>query len=145
MSRTDLSHSVPLSHPVPTATRPEDNTLFVALELSRKVWLIATSAPAEAKISKRTVAAGDGPGLLALLKGVREQAERRLGRPVRVMVIQEVGLDGFAALPYGSGCTACSRPTALSATLWIPPRSRSTGASGGARLMGLMSRRCCAR
>jgi transposase len=89
MSRTDLPH------PVPTATRPEDNTLFVALELSRKVWLIATSAPAEAKISKRTVAAGDGTGLLALLTELREKAERRLGRSVRVMVIQEAGLDGF--------------------------------------------------
>ncbi len=89
MSCTDL----PL--PVPAAARPEDNTLFVALELSRKSWLVATSAPGEAKISKRTVAAGDGPGLLALLQGLRETAERRLGRPVRVVVIQEAGLDGF--------------------------------------------------
>jgi transposase len=82
-------------HPVPTAVRAEDSTLFVALELSRKSWLVATSTPGEVKISKRTVAAGDGPGLVALLKGLRETAERRLGRPVTVAVIQEAGLDGF--------------------------------------------------
>ena len=40
-----------LPRPVPTAARPEDTTLFVALELSRKSWLVATSAPGEAKIS----------------------------------------------------------------------------------------------
>lgn len=84
-----------LPRPVPTAARPEDTTLFVALELSRKSWLVATSAPGEAKISKRTIAAGDGPSLLTLLKGVREKAERRLGQPVTVVVIQEAGLDGF--------------------------------------------------
>src|SRR5689334_13206680 len=84
-----------LPHPTPTAARPDDSTLFVALELSGKSWLVATSAPGEAKVSKRTVAAGDGPGLLALLTGLREKAERRIGTPVRVAVIQEAGLDGF--------------------------------------------------
>src|SRR5688500_7452727 len=89
MSRTDFAH------PVATATRPEDSTVFVALELSRKSWLVATSSPGEARISKRVVTAGDGPGLLALLGKLREAAERRLGRAVRVVVIQEAGLDGF--------------------------------------------------
>jgi len=89
MSCTDLGH------PVPTTTRPEDSTVFAALELSRKSWLVATSSPGEERISKRVVAAGDGPGLLALLAKLRETAERRLGRAVRVVVIQEAGLDGF--------------------------------------------------
>jgi transposase len=84
-----------LPRPVPTAARPEDTTLFVALELSRKSWLVATSAPGEAKISKRTIAAGDGPSLLTLLKRLRETAQGRLGQPVTVVVIQEAGLDGF--------------------------------------------------
>lgn len=83
------------SHPAPTTTRPDDTTLFVALELSRKSWLVATNAPGEEKVSKRTVAAGDGRGLLDLLKGLLEKAERRIGKPVTVVVIQEAGLDGF--------------------------------------------------
>ena len=89
MSCTDLGH------PVPTTTRSEDNIVFAALELSRKSWLVATSSPGEERISKRVVTAGDGPGLLALLGKLRETAERRLGRAVRVVVIQEAGLDGF--------------------------------------------------
>jgi transposase len=89
MSCTDFAH------PVATATRPEDITVFAALELSRKSWLVATSSPGEDRVSKRVVVAGDGPGLLALLAKLRETAERRLGRAVRVVVIQEAGLDGF--------------------------------------------------
>ena len=89
MSCTDLGH------PVPTTTRSENNIVFAALELSRKSWLVATSSPGEERISKRVVTAGDGPGLLTLLGKLRETAERRLGRAVRVVVIQEAGLDGF--------------------------------------------------
>src|SRR3954451_18056155 len=89
MSCTDFAH------PVATATRPEDSTVFAALELSRKSWLVATSSPGEERISKRVVTAGDGPGLLALLGKLRETAERRLGGAVRVVVIQAAGLDGF--------------------------------------------------
>jgi transposase len=89
MTCTDL----PL--PAPTAARSDDSTLFAALELSRKSWLVATNAPGEEKVSKRTIAAGDGRALLDLLAGLREKAERRIGKPVKVVVIQEAGLDGF--------------------------------------------------
>jgi transposase len=81
--------------PAPTAARSDDRTLFAALELSRKSWLVATNAPGEEKVSKRTLAAGDGRALLDLLAGLREKAERRIGKPVKVVVIQEAGLDGF--------------------------------------------------
>jgi transposase len=86
--------------PAPTAARSDDSTLFAALELSRKSWLVATNAPGEEKVSKRTIAAGDGRALLDLLAGLREKAERRIGKPVKVVVIQE---------STGSGCTACWR------------------------------------
>jgi transposase len=81
--------------PAPTTARSDDSTLFAALELSRKSWLVATNAPGEEKVSKRTIAAGDGRALLDLLAGLREKAERRIGKPVKVVVIQEAGLDGF--------------------------------------------------
>src|SRR3954471_2030160 len=87
-------------HLAPTTARPDDSILFAALELSKtrraasaKSWLVATSAPGEEKVSKRTIAAGDGRALLDLLAGLREKAERRIGKPVKVVVIQEV--DGF--------------------------------------------------
>ena len=54
-------------HPAPTTARPDDSILFAALELgktrraaSAKSWLVATSAPGEEKVSKRTVSTGDG-------------------------------------------------------------------------------------
>jgi hypothetical protein len=44
---------------------------------------------AEEKVSKRTVNASDGRALLDLLAGLRQKAERRIGKPVKVVVIQE--------------------------------------------------------
>ncbi len=56
-------------HPAhPTAAgREEDNSLFVALELSKSVWLIAVSAPGSEKVSKYPVVAADVAALVALL------------------------------------------------------------------------------
>jgi transposase len=70
-------------------------TLFVALELSLSSWLVVASAPGEDKASKHGIAACDGAGLLSVLKRLRERAERRLGHPVGVVVMQEAGRDGF--------------------------------------------------
>ena len=114
--------------PAPTAARSDDSTLFAALELSRKSWLVATSSPGEERISKRVVTAGDGPGLLTLLGKLRETAERRLGRAVRVVVIQEAGLDGFWV-------HRLLVDNAIEVMSWMPRRWRWTGASGAGRPM----------
>ena len=89
-------------YPSQTAIRPDpaiatdmDATLFVALELSLSSWMVVASAPGEDKASKHGVPACDGSGLLSLLKRLRERAERRLGHPVGVLVMQEAGRDGF--------------------------------------------------
>ena len=75
--------------------RPDTNTLFVSLELSKSRWLVTVSAPGSAKLSKHGIAGGGGPALLALLARLRASAERRCGGPVPVTLIQEAGLDGF--------------------------------------------------
>src|SRR5688572_33459694 len=69
-------------HPAPTTARPDDSILFAALELSKtrraasaKSWLVATSAPGEEKVSKRTVSAGD-----AARPARRRSEERRVGK-----------------------------------------------------------------
>ena len=72
-----------------------DTTLFVALELSLSSWVVLASAPGEAKASRHGIAACDGPGLLMLLKRLRERAEQRCRRSVSVVVMQEAGRDGF--------------------------------------------------
>jgi transposase len=77
------------------AVREEDSWLFVALELSKSVWLIAVSAPGSEKVSKYRVTAGDVAALVALLARLKTQAERYRRGPVRVVSIHEAGLDGF--------------------------------------------------
>jgi transposase len=77
------------------ATAVENGIVVVSLELSRSKWLVTSLLPGSEKMSKHMVAAGDAAGLLALLERRRRQAEAQFGGPVRVVAIEEAGLDGF--------------------------------------------------
>ena len=77
------------------AVHAHGSTLFASLELSRSRWLVTVSAPGSDKLSKHAIDGGDGGALLALLTRLRTAAARRLDAAVRVIVIQEAGLDGF--------------------------------------------------
>ncbi len=77
------------------AIREEDSSLFVGLELSKSVWLIAVSSPGSEKISKYRVAAADVAALVTLLARLKAQAERYCRGRVQVLSIHEAGLDGF--------------------------------------------------
>ncbi len=79
----------------PTATAAEAATLLVSFELSQSKWVLTIRAPGSAKLSRFTVPARDTEKVLSLLTTQREQAERRTGRPVRIVSIYEAGLDGF--------------------------------------------------
>lgn len=70
-------------------------TLFVTLELSRLRWLVTTLSPGCEKMSKHMINGGDGNALLDLLAHLGSKAERRINMPVKIVVIQEAGLDGF--------------------------------------------------
>ncbi len=87
---TDTSATV-----VATTARSDVNTLFASLELSKSTWLVTINSPGGDKFSRHVVAGGDGVSLLDLLARLRAKAEQRCGGSVRVMVIQEAGLDGF--------------------------------------------------
>jgi transposase len=86
-----------IDHPVRSraTVHEHDTSLFVALELSRSVWLIAVSAPGSDKISRYRIEAGDHEALLKLLSRLKAEAERRCGQPVKIVSIHEAGLDGF--------------------------------------------------
>jgi transposase len=88
----------------PTAPCPEQNpphvqdhqtTLYASLELSRSTWLVTSLACGSRKMSKHSVAAGDGAALLALLVRLRGRVEQSAEGPVEVVVVQEAGRDGF--------------------------------------------------
>ena len=70
-------------------------TIFVAIELSQKSWLVTMHSPDKDRHSRHQVAAGDGAGLLSLLARVRERAGRKLGTVPCVKSCYEAGYDGF--------------------------------------------------
>jgi transposase len=80
---------------VSTPTAERISTIFVALELSRKRWLVTMHSPDRDRISRHKLAADDHAGLLRLIEGVRERAARVLGAVARVMSCYEAGYDGF--------------------------------------------------
>jgi transposase len=81
--------------PSPTSPYCDPARIVVAIELSKKSWLVAILTPVSDKISLRTLPAGDGGALLALLDGARVKAEAALGRAVEIVSCYEAGYDGF--------------------------------------------------
>ena len=69
--------------------------ILVAIELSKKNWLVAMLTPLADKVSLHSLPAGDAAGLLALLRKARRKAEAALGRPLDMVSCYEAGYDGF--------------------------------------------------
>ena len=80
---------------VAAAARANDITLFASLELSKSKWVVTINSPGSEKYSRHAVVGGDGAGLIDLLSRSRAKAEQRYGVPVKAIVIQEAGLEGF--------------------------------------------------
>lgn len=77
------------------ATRCDDAAVLVSLELSRSKWLLTVLLPGGGKLSRYSLPGGSGGLLLERLDQLQAKAAHRLGGPVRLIVIQEAGLDGF--------------------------------------------------
>jgi transposase len=78
-----------------TTIEHPDLTLYASLELSRATWLVTSLAPGSDRMSKHSTAGGDGGALLALLERTRTRMQQVAGHPVKIVTIQEAGLDGF--------------------------------------------------
>src|SRR4030081_3085012 len=59
---------------VDTPTTGHCGTIFVAIELSQKSWLVTMHSPDKDRISRHKLDGGDHAGLLALINRVRERA-----------------------------------------------------------------------
>ena len=80
----------------PTTIGADLCAIFVSLELSRSTWLATSLSPGlREKMSKHSVSAGDIAALLARFSELRRKACARTGKSFPIVVIQEVGLDGF--------------------------------------------------
>ncbi len=78
-----------------TAADEKIATIYVAIELSKKSWLVGIQGLPNKKISQHKLKAGDAGGLVALIRRTRQDVARKLGREVRVLSCYEAGYDGF--------------------------------------------------
>jgi len=69
-------------------------TLLVAMELSKKRWLIGFQGPT-GKLKRRSVAGGEVAALLRLIAEERARLEKKLCSPIKVVSCYEAGYDGF--------------------------------------------------
>ena len=123
------------------ATAVENGIIAVSLELSRSKWLVTSLVPGSEKMSKHMVAAGNVAALLALLVRRRRQAEERVGGPVRVVTIEEAGLDGFwlHRLLEANGIESHVVDAASVAVPRRRRRGKSDGIDGETRLRTLLA------
>ena len=80
---------------VDTPTIDHCGTIFVAIELSQKSWLVTMHCPDKDKMSRHKLAGGDHADLLALIDRVRDRAAQALGAIPAVVSCYEAGYDGF--------------------------------------------------
>src|SRR5207245_4964687 len=78
-----------------TPTAGYCGTIFVAIELSQRSWLVTMHCPDKDKISHHKLEGGDHAGLLTLIERMRERAARTLGAVPAVVSCYEAGYDGF--------------------------------------------------
>jgi transposase len=80
---------------VGTPTAGHCGTIFVAIELSQKSWLVTLHGPDRDRISRHKLEGGDHAGLLALIESIRARAALKLGALPKVVSCYEAGYDGF--------------------------------------------------
>jgi transposase len=78
-----------------TPTSGHCGTIFVAIELSQRSWLVTLHSPDRDRISRHKLDGGDHAGLLALIEKVRARAALKLGSRPAVVSCYEAGYDGF--------------------------------------------------
>src|SRR5882757_463386 len=80
---------------VATPTVEHCGTVFVAIELSQKSWLVTLHSPGRDRISRHKLDGGDHAGLLALIDRERDRASRTAGGVPVVASCYEAGYDDF--------------------------------------------------
>jgi transposase len=80
---------------VDTPTAGHCGTVFVAIELSQKTWLVTLHSPDRDRISCHKFEGGDHARLLALIEQVRARVAGKLGSAPRLVSCYEAGYDGF--------------------------------------------------
>ncbi len=67
----------------------------LAIELSKKSWIVAVNTPLSNKISRYTLKPCDGQGLLDLCERIRTRVAGETRKRVEIVSCYEAGYDGF--------------------------------------------------
>jgi transposase len=78
-----------------TPIADHSGTIFVAIELSQRTWLVTMHSPDRNRFSRHKLDGGDEVGLLGLIERIRLRAAQALGSVLRVVSCYEAGYDGF--------------------------------------------------
>ena len=80
----------------PAASHDDDAVRCVlAIELSKKSWIVAVNTPLSDKISRLTLKPCDGKELLDLCERIRTRVARETKQRVEIVSCYEAGYDGF--------------------------------------------------
>jgi len=79
----------------PAGTYDDAVRCLIAIELSKKSWIVAVNTPLSDKISRHTLKACDGKELLDLCERIRTRVARETKKRVEIVSCYEAGYDGF--------------------------------------------------
>jgi len=79
----------------PAGTHDDAVCCILAIELSKKSWIVAVNTPLSDKISRHTLKPGDGKELLGLCERIRTRVARETKKRVEMVSCYEAGYDGF--------------------------------------------------
>jgi transposase len=79
----------------PAAFHDDAVRCLLAIELSKKSWIIAVNTPLSDKICRHTLKAGDGKELLDLCERIRTRVAREMKKRAEIVSCYEAGYDVF--------------------------------------------------
>jgi transposase len=79
----------------PAAAHDDSVRCLLAIELSKKSWIVAVNTPLSDKISRHTLQPCDGKELLDLCERVRTRVAQETKKRVEIVCCYEAGYDGF--------------------------------------------------
>ena len=86
---------MPSRNEVTASAVGERGTLYVAIEISAKSWVVGIKSPTSERIGIHTLGAADVDGLKDLVERQWAKAERAVGRELRVLCCYEASYEGF--------------------------------------------------
>ena len=121
----------------PAASHGDAERCFLAIELSKKSWIVAVNTPLSDKISRYTLKACDWKELLKLIERIRTRVAGELKKRVDVVSTKRAMM--------ASGSAVCSKRRAYATTSSIRHVCRLIVGRAGPRRTELMSSDCSDR